>query len=218
MQKLRILGGITLVAICAAVVMLMEIPTWLKYKKGDIKDFSAVAAGELKSGDLVRGTIGATLGACAEEDSTTYGVRTSSKSNKLYYVLWMDNDNFILYETGSDAEFKTLDKIADEYDAYLTSMDEAEKSGDYADVVQPKTEMQFEGKVEKTPSKIQGYFKEWFDDDSTFSTRTETVMISRADFDRFSTTVYIGFGCALLAIVMGVLTFIVWRRERSGGY
>ena len=215
LKKTKICATILLVAVCFAVAMLTNIPSWLKIKKGDIKDIETVEANTLESGDLVKGTINTVLGACAEEYSTKFGIRTSSKSSKLYYVLWLENDNLILYETGNKSEYDTLDKITEETKAYFDSYEEAQKSGNLEDVKLPTTTFSIEGRVTSVPSKIQGYFKEWYDDDAEFDKNTEKVMITRCDFDGMDINIYIGFGCAVLAVVMLVVTLIVWKKEKE---
>lgn len=215
-KKVRLCIILTIMLCVFAGVFLSDIPAWLKYKKGEIKDYNQVQAGELKKGDLVRGTIDQALGACAEEYSTSYGVRTSSKSSKLYYVLWMDNEKFILYEA-SGKSFDQLDKITDETVKYYESLADAQESGDMADVVQPTSTMALEGRVTEIPSKIRGFFKEWYDEtfeDNEFDSSAEAVMISPLKFDRLQTLVILGFVLALLAVGSIILTVIVIRKEK----
>ena len=216
LKKTKLCATILLVAVCFAVALLTNIPAWLKYKKGDIKDLDTVAAGELQTGDLVRGTVNAVLGACAEEYSTKFGIRTSSSSSKLYYVLWLENGNMILYETGNKSEYDILDKISEETEDYYDSYQKVQESGNIEDLKLPTTTFQLEGRITKPSSKIEGFFKEWYGDDAEFAANTERVMITRANFDGMGTTVYIGFGAGVLAIIMAVVTLIVWKREREG--
>ncbi|MBQ5334758.1 MAG: hypothetical protein J6Z45_02300 [Oscillospiraceae bacterium] len=216
--KKRICLILTIALIGLAAVFLSNIPVWLKYKKGDIRDFSQVQAGELKKGDLVRGTIDSALGPCAEEYSTTYGVRTSKKSSKLYYVLWMDNEQFILYEAGSNS-FEKLDKITEETIAYQNSYDDAMESGDLTAIKQQTETMPFEGRVVPLTSEMEGFFRDWFNDgeadDGTFDKRAEKVMIRPVIFDRLGLLVILGFVFAVLAAGGIVLTILVWKRERN---
>ena len=216
LKKTKICATVLLVAVCFAVAMLTNIPAWLKIKKGDIKDIETVAANSLESGDLVQGTINSVFGACAEEYSTKFGIRTSSKSSKLYYVFYLENQNLILYETGNSSEYDTLDKITEETEAYLKSFETAQKSGDLADVKLPTTTFRLEGRVTSLPSKVEGYFREWYGDDAEFEKGAEKVMITRCDFDGMDINIYIGFGAAVLAIIMLVVTLIVWKKEKEG--
>lgn len=217
MTKVRFLLALTLVAACISVVFLTDIPAFLKYKKGDIKDYGTVAAGELKKGDLVRGTVDMTLGPCAEEYTTNYGVRTSDKSSKLYYVLWMPNRQLILYETSSSAEYALLDKMADETYNYFETLDEGIELGDMAGVALPTTTLELEGRVTEMSSEISGYFKSMYDqifDDNDFANTAEPVMITHVALRRLGMLVIIGAACAVLAIALLVVTIIVWRKEK----
>lgn len=217
-KKVRLCLTLTIMLIALAGAVLSDLPLWLKYKKGDIKDYNQAAAGELQKGDLVRGTIDSVLGPCAEEYKTSYGIRTSKKSSKLYYVLWMDNEQFILYEAGSKS-FDVLDQITDETDEYFRTYQEAMESGDLTGIQQQTTTMPLEGRVVKLPSEIKGYFREWFNDDEaddgSFDKRTENVMIRPLKFDRLGLLVIIGFVFAGLAAAGLVLTFILWRKEKQ---
>lgn len=217
-KKGRLCLTLTIAMIGLAAVFLTNIPSWLKYKKGDIKDFSQAAAGELQKGDLVRGTIDSALGPCAEQYSTTYGVRTSKKSSKLYYVIWMDNDQFILYEASSGA-YETLDKISDETIEYCNSYEEAMETGDLTGVKQQTTTMEFEGRIVGLTSEMESLFRDWYNDDEaddgSFDQRAEKVMIRPVKFDRLGLLVILGFVFAGLAVASVVLTVFVWRREKN---
>ncbi|MBQ3939614.1 MAG: hypothetical protein II723_00740, partial [Oscillospiraceae bacterium] len=139
------------------------------------------------------------------------------KSSKLYYVLWMDCEQFLLYEA-SGGSFDKLDKITDETIKYYESLSDARDSGDLSQVAQPTETMEFEGRAVELPSKIQGFFKEWYDDtfdDGEFSSSTEAVMLRPVKFDRLGLLVILGFVFALLAVGGILLTVIVWRRERE---
>lgn len=212
MKKVKTFGIIALVLGIMAVTFLMDIPTFMKIKRGQIKDFNSVAAGELQKGDAVSGTIDMAFGPVAEEYSTTYGVRTSDKSSKLYYALWMDNDQFVLYETGSNDEYTTLDRIVAETENYFDSLDEADETGDITDLMPPTTTLQLEGRVTNLSGEIKDLFEEWYGEG--FETECEPVMITHVVFDRFGTMIYAGLGCALLCVVMLVVTFIAWRKSR----
>ena len=210
----RIFGTLSLLSICVALGLLTNIPNYMKYKNGEIKDFDSVAAGALKDGDLVKGTIDMTLGPCAEQYSIKFGFRTSSKSNTLYYVVWMNNDNFIMYQTSKDAEFKKLDRLTEETNHYFETREDAEESSDLADVELPTSTLELEGVVKTSPADIDGYFREWFDDDETFNSRTERVLVSSAKFSSFLTNIIIGGVAAVLAVVFFILFILFWRREK----
>ena len=224
MSKVRVLGTITMVCLCFAVVFLMDIPQFLKYKKGDIKDFETVAAHELQKGDLVQGVIDYTDGCIAEMETSnkTFGVTTSKETTKRYYAVYMYNENYILYETGNQSQYNTLDKLADECEAYYNSLAEIygeNGSGDAADLIQPSTTLSFTGEVKVMPSDLVDIFEEWYGEG--FDTECEKFMISHADFSRFSWVIYAGAGAGVLGIIMLVITIMAWKkdkRDQSFGY
>ena len=221
MKLVRFLLALALVLGCIGAVLMTDIPAWLKYRRGEIRDFNTVAAGELKKGDLVAGTVYMSLGPCAEEYSTTYGVRTSDNSSKLYYVLQMDNDQLIVYETSASEDYTALDRISQETYDYYESLLEGEELGDMSGVKMPAATLRIEGRVADLPSDIRGWFKELYDrtfDDSDFDSATEHVMIERLALDRLGMLVIIGAVCAVCAIGLLVLTVILWRRKKAAEY
>lgn len=210
MKKFRILGSIALVALIMGIVLLTNMLDYIKYLKGDIVDYNTVTAHTLKNGDLVEGVVDAALGCCAEEYETTFGIRSSDESTKLYYVLWMDNSQFIVYETANKQQYTQLDAITDATDQYLSALEAGDENASLNQT------MQIQGKVEKLPSEIEGYFHEWYGtDDPDYATQCEGVMITNCSFDGFSTTVFIGAGCVLVAIILGVVTLVLWRKEKN---
>lgn len=214
----RFLLSLALVAACVAAVLLTDIPAWLKYKKGDVKDYNLAEAGELKKGDLVQGTVDMSLGPCAEEYNTTYGVRSSDNSSKLYYVLWMDSDQLIVYETSASSDYAALDRIADETVNYFKTLNEGVELGDMAGVQLPTSTLEIQGRVTELPSDIKGWFKELYDkafEDDDFEKSAEPVMITRVQLDRLGMLVIIGAGCAVLAIVLLAAGIAVMRREKA---
>ena len=221
MKVPRLLLSFTLVAVCLSVVLLMNIPAWLKYKKGDVRDYNLAQAGELQVGDLVKGTVNMTLGPCAEEYKTKYGVRTSDKSSKIYYVLWMDCNQLIVYETGNTEEYQTLDKLMNETDNYFESLAEARELDDMSVVTLPTTSMPIEGRVTELPDQVRTHFKRLYDNvfgDEEFASETEPVMITRIKLDSLTTQVLIGAGVGVLALGLLIATIVVWRRSKKYGY
>lgn len=220
MKKTRVLGTLTLVLACLALAFLTDLPQFLKYKKGDIKDFETVAAGELKKGDLVQGTIDLTEGCIAEMETTnkTMGITTSKRTSSQYYAVYMYNDQCILYETGNSSQWSTLDRMADEYIDYLTSYDEVFSetgSNDISDVTLPVTTMDFTGEVVEMSSDLEAIFREWYGDDAAYAQEAESVVIKYSDYSRFSWIIYVGIGAAAAAIAMLIVTIITWRREKN---
>lgn len=218
MGKNRVLATITMVCICFAVVFLMDVPTFLKYKRGDIKDFETVAAHELKKGDLVQGVIDFTDGCIAEMETSnkTFGITTSKETTSRYYAVYMYNEDYILYETGNKSEYATLDRMGEESEAYYNSLMEIygeDGSGDTTNLLKPSTELPFTGVVKSMPTDLANIFSEWYGEG--YESDCEELVIVRSDFTRFSWTVYAGIGAALLGIVMLVITIISWRKEKN---
>lgn len=210
MKKIRVLGSIALVALIVGIVLLTDMPSYIKFLKGDIVDYNTVAAHTLKKGDLVEGVVDAALGCCAEEYETTFGIRSSDDSTKLYYVLWMDNSQFIVYETASNAQYTKLDAITDATDQYLSALEAGDENASL------NTTMTMQGVVKDLPSDIEGYFHEWYgSDDPDYATQCEGVMITNTNFDHLGTSVFIGAGCVLVAIVLGVVLLVLWRKEKN---
>ncbi|MBR5371332.1 MAG: hypothetical protein IK130_03870 [Oscillospiraceae bacterium] len=225
MKSLKTLFSVTLVLIIVGVVFLMDIPTFMMIKRGQVKNFNELSPNELQVNEPVKGTIEMSIGACAEQYKTKFGIRISSGSTLQYYVLWMRNsqaeDHLILYETGDSDEYATLDKITDETVKYFETLNEAEESQDYSVVIPPKTEMAFEGVVREPSSELMGLFKSYYDEafgTNDFNEYAEPLMISRRSFSAFTGTVIAGLICAALGIILGIVTFILWRKSKKEGY
>lgn len=216
-KKTKVFGTIALVLACLGVMLLMDIPQYLKYKNNEITNMNDENL-VLNKGDLIQGTVDMALGAAVEEYSTNFGVRTSKDSSKLYYVIWLDNNNFALYETGNKDDYDTLDKITDETFAFFESQETYEESGDLNDIVYPTTELEITGRVVNMPSDVRGYFENWYNesfDDGQFASSTEPLMITNAAFDRFFMLVIVGAVSAVLAVVFLVLTIIFWKKSKE---
>lgn len=214
----RFLLSLALAAACIATVLLTDIPAWLKYKKGDVKDYNLAEAGELQKGDLVQGTVDLSLGPCAEEYSTTYGVRSSDNSSKLYYVLWMDSDQLIVYETSASADYAALDRIAEETVNYFKTLNEGIELGDMGGVQLPTSTLEIQGRVTELPSDIRGWFRDLYDrvfEDNNFEKTAEPVMITRVQLDRLGLLVFIGAGCTVLEAVLLAAGIIMILREKA---
>ncbi|MDD5946480.1 MAG: hypothetical protein PUC41_01600 [Oscillospiraceae bacterium] len=213
MAKFRILGAIALVALILGIVSLTDMPHYIKYLKGDVINYNTAAAHTLKDGDLVEGVVDAALGCCAEEYETKFGIRTSDDSSKLYYVLWMDNEQFIVYETASKAQYTKLDEITSSTEKYLDALEAGDENAAL------NVTMQIQGVVETLPSDIEGYFHEWYGtNDSTYSSKCEGVMITNTNLDKLGTSVFIGAGSILVAIILGVVLLVLWRKEKNSNY
>lgn len=219
MGKVRFLGVLTMIALVFGVVFLMDLPTFLKYKKGEVKSFDELMPNELNVGDLVSGTIDFTDGSFAEmeETNTTFGIETSRRTTKQYYAVYMYNDMYVAYETGNAEQIEKLDQLTDECRKYYESIEEAyakdEDSPDFSGIFQPETVVEFSGKVEQLPADLDGLFREWYGEG--YDKEVEKVLITYSDFSRFSWIVYAGIGCAALGIILLIVTIIVWRKEKG---
>ncbi len=222
MKKLaNVFVYLALICLFVGIGCLTKLPAYLDIKGGKTVNFNEAAAHSFKKGDVVEGTIDYALGAIAEEYETNFGIRTSDNSTKLYYVLWMDNDNFVIYETASSAEYDILDKISDETYTYLESAANYGQSGSIDDLEPPISTLQLEGTVKKMTSEVETIFKEWYDesfDDGAFDTYCEPLMISHMEFDNLGLFVFLGIGAIVLAILFGVIALIIWRKEKNAMY
>lgn len=220
MKKTKFLGIITLVCLCFGIALLTDLPKFIKYQKGDIKDFETVAAGELKKGDLVQGTIDLTDGCIAtnEQTKTTFGIETSKSTTSRYYAVYMYNEQYILYQTGMKDQYETLDKLTDECDEYYSSLDEAYSAAgdgdvDLSKVKAPETTLEFTGSVSEIPDDLSAIFREWYGEG--FDQDCETVMITYSDFSRYLRFVIVGAAGVVLGIVFLVLTILSHRKEKE---
>lgn len=212
-KKVSTMGTFALVCLCFAFVFLTDLPQFLKYKKGDIKEFETVAEHELKKGDLVQGVIDFTDGYIAEMETTnkTFGVTTSKETTSRYYAVSMYNGNYILYETGNDSQYTKLDRLADECQEFYESM--GENYDDFSNLVRPTTTLEFTGVVKSIPSDLSDIFEEWYGEG--FDTECEKFMITNSNFTRLGGLVIVGVICAVLGIALLVLTVIAWRKEKN---
>lgn len=211
--KTRIFAIITLLLACVGFGLLTDMPSYLKYKKGEIKDFALVQPGELKTGDLVQGEIEFTEGSIAEMETSnkTFGVTTSKETTSQYYAVYMVNDQCIIYETGNKEQWNTLDRMAKEYMQYIQSYNEVfseSGSNNSSDVELPTTTMTFTGKVKEMPTDLEKIFREWYGDDAAYAKEAESVVISNMAFDNLGKLMLVGIGCAALAVVMLIVTVI----------
>ncbi len=219
MRKTKLFGVLTVVLICLAVIFFSDLPKVLKYQRGEVRDFNSVGFGELEKGDLVQGVIDDTDGYIAEmeETNTTFGIPTSTHTSKRYYALYTVNHTYVLYATGRESDYDTLDKLAQESAAYYDNLEELYhaqgEDADFASVALPETMLEFTGEVEEMPDDLRKIFMEWYGDG--FAQDCEAnIVIQTSNFGRFSWVLYAGAGCAVLAVVMLVLTILSLRKEK----
>ena len=219
MRKTRIFIVLAVVFGCFAAIFLSDIPKVQKYRRGEIKDYNSVGFGELEKGDLVQGIIDDTDGCIAEmeETNTTFGIPTSKHTSKRYYALYTVNHTYVLYATGRESEYDALDQLARESAAYYDNLEELYQAGgedaDFSSVSLPETMLEFTGEVEEMPDDLRGIFQKWYGEG--FAQDCETnIVIQSANFGRFSWVLYAGACCAVLAVVMLVLTVISLRKQK----
>ena len=206
-NKTKTFGMIALLCLCLGGAMLATLPLCISYLKGSIWEFEDVEAGELKDGDLVHGVIDITDGCIAENEqtNTTFGIETSKRTTSLYYSIVAYNDQYMLYQTGRQAEYDTLDALADECDRYYSDED--------ADAEEPQSFLEFTAVVRDMPNDLCEIVQECYGDD--YTQYWESVMLVSADFTSYPRTVLIGAVCVLTGIVFLIITIISWRKSKK---
>ncbi|MCQ2416717.1 MAG: hypothetical protein MJ071_02775 [Oscillospiraceae bacterium] len=228
MRFSRPVGYIGLLAAIFSAVFLADIPNYMKYKKGDIKDFNTVEASELKKGDLVQGVIDMTYGCVAdyEETETVLGIQTSKEVTKQYYSVVMDCGKEVIYETGNSEQLNSLELLTKQCEDYFEAVNEAyENYDEFRDdepdlemIEYPTKQIEFTGQVVDMNSELLGIVKEWYNDDEDFNANCASdIVIRYSEFSRFTWVVYAGIGAGVLAIVMLVLWIVLRKREKSIG-
>lgn len=221
MSKTRFFLVIALLGLCCGIGTMTYLPQYLKYQKGDIKDFETVAAGELQDGDLVQGVIDFTDGCIAqnEETKSTFGIETSKRTASQYYAVYMYNDQYILYETSNQAQYHTLETLANECEMYYESLEEVYGEGgseNAEDLIQPTTTLEFTAVAKKMPNDLSAIFREWYGEG--FEQDCETVMLRNTDFSSLLRNVLIGAGLLVLGVVFMIITIISWRKSKQFSY
>lgn len=224
MKKTRLFFLLTVVLGCFAAIGLMNIPSMNRIKSGDIRSMEDVEDGNYQSGDLVKGTIECCVGCCAEEYKTNWGIRTSKSSDKLYYVILLNNDKYMVLCTSDKDEYRRLDTLYDETIEYFEQL--VDEEVDYESITPPVSTMSFEGQAVSIPSDIVGYFKEWYDEyaayeGSVFESECEMLMLRSSEFDGINTMVYVGIGCgaaAVLCLILAIIFVIKSKRDEVYGY
>ncbi len=219
----KVFGVLSLVCLGVALSLTSDLPRYLKYQKGDIKEYETVAAGELKAGDLVQGEIDFCDGCIAEyeETSTTFGIETSKRTTSQYYAVYMYNDRYIIYQTSNQEHYNTLNKLTGECEQYYESLGEVlnengELVGDAEEIYQPTTTLAFTAIVKELPNDLEGIFREWYGEG--FDQECETLMMTYLNFDSLLRKVLIDIGAAVLGIVFLVLTIVSWRKSKRFRY
>ena len=221
MKKTKFFGVLILLCLCFGLAMLSDLPKFIKYQKGDIKDFETLEAGELQKGDLVQGIIDITDGCIAENEqtNTTFGIETSKHTTARYYAVYMYNGMYILYETGNQAQYQTLDALTKECEIYNESLTEAfenDEDADLSSIERPSSVLEFTGAVKEMPDDLYAIFREWYGDG--FENECETVLISYSNFSGYLRMILIGAGCIVLAVVFLILLFVTRKKDKQFSY
>ncbi len=228
MNKVKICAALALLFAVIAVGLFTEIPSYVKYKNGDVLDYSTLSTNDLQSGALVQGVIDDCDGSIAEleETNTIFGIPTSKRVTSQYYACYMYNGSYVIYETANADECSTLNKLEAECTAFYEAVGEAydnaksEDDVDLSGAVQPSTTLEITGKVVEMRDDLRDIFQEWYGEGFDTDCVTQYV-IRRCDFSRFKFVIPGFLVCAVLTVVMLVLTvlcFIRYRRARQFSY
>ena len=228
MKATKLFGLLTLLFAVFAVALLTEIPSFVKYKNGDILDFGELKAGSITDDDLIAGVIDVCDGSIAEmeETNTLFGIPTSKRITSRYYAVYSYNGEYFIYETADADECSTLDQLAEETDAFYNAVDKAyadaknEDDVDLSDIERPVSTLEFTGRAASMSEDLLKIFREWYGEG--FDTDCETAFVIRkCDYNGFRWTLPAMIGCAMLAVIMLLLTLISFfrgRRARSFSY
>ncbi len=205
-KKVCLIGG--LVMALFAIALLTNFSSWRKYKKGDVKNYNMSSSAELKEGDLVKGTVVSTIGLIAEREETKkhFGITTSKSTTMKYYCIRTSDGKYIMYATSKNDEYSLLERYADKYTAFLKKYHNNPDS--VVDDDLPVLELPFEAEVKKMSTELNNAFENVYGEGYSSECNTE-VYLSRANFDGYQTTVFIGFGLAGGSVIL-LLLFIVF--------
>jgi hypothetical protein len=155
-------GAIIAMSICTAVFLAFTIfffVQWSNDQQAAQKDtprFDTLPIDQLESGLDVHGTIDLAFDYYAETYTTDYGIRTSSDSDSLYYVIPVyDADGYFAYLISFEAyssNFDTMDQIVTQ--TWTETDDLATLTLEHA-------------RIESLPEEIRQYLEEW-SEDTTF--------------------------------------------------
>ncbi len=207
-KKAQIVVTLLILILIFGVVMVMDFPFVLRYKEEGASNIYEIGAHEMEKNMAVEGEIYYVLDCIAEEYETNWGIRTSDRSTKLYYLIAM-SDTYVVLEVSKQAHYDTLDQICDETWQYL--------SGEIADTV---TALPLEMRVKEMPSEVSDYLNEYFKEadwtESEIEESVETLMLSASTFDGpVMILPYVGVGLIAFAVVGGILFFVFSRRKKQ---
>lgn len=198
MKRIRILGISFFVTFAVALLLMLNIPMWLRVRSGNVENLQTVSFLSLEDNDLVEGEICYVLGCAASERSGIWSTELYGKSEKRYYLLWQPSGQTILYATNDATEQKLLEQIAAETLAYVESAAVYQKSGDYEDLLPPVTALRICGVVSRLSEDVQVQLDLWSsrNAEDLSGTSNSRVYISHT-----------GFQCYTVCTVLGVILF-----------
>lgn len=126
-------------------------------KENGQPDFNTLAQSDLKDGLIVKGTIGLAIDAYAEEYGETLGMRTSEKSDTLYYLI-------PIYDTDAEGYFNikyfiTYKAEPGDFDTMAAIV--AQTASDTAEMTSLNVE---NARISDLPGDIQGFLTEYAED------------------------------------------------------
>lgn len=214
MKRIRILGVSFFVTFAVALLLMLNIPMWLRVRSGNVAELQSVSFLSLEDNDLVEGEICYVLGCAASERSGIWSTQFYGKSEKRYYVLWQPSGQMILYATNDAAEQKLLEQIAAETLAYAESAAVYQESGDYEDLLPPVTSLQICGVVSRLSEDVQAQFDLWHtrNVDGLSGDSNSRVYISHTGFQRYTVCTVLGVSLFGISILLGCCTAAAKRK------
>lgn len=204
MKTVRMLRLICLVMFCILLVLMLQIPTWLRLRKNEVADPAQTPFLTMKNNDLVQGEISYVLGCAATEQNGIWSTEIYSEGKKCYYVLWQPLGQMILYATNDAYEQLYLQQIMNETLTYTESIQRYQQSGDYEDLVPPVTTLKMQGVVSRMPQSVAEQFDSWRNAENNIdSTQCNTTYyISHTGFQRYAVLSIIGLCCMAITLTL----------------
>ncbi|MBR6762024.1 MAG: hypothetical protein IKM30_08350 [Oscillospiraceae bacterium] len=218
MKKHRIFRFFTAMTACIAILLLLNLPAYLKIRSGKIASMESDDYFAFRSTDVVEGEIRYALGCALEKHNGIWSTHlTSDESDKRYYVLWQPSGHMILYATTLPEEYPILDQLVKETLAYADSVKVYQQSGDYEDLKPPVTTLRIQGEVKMLYTSLEDSFRIWYEENvgESFETQCAAVYLSRTGFTRYGICSKIGVVLAFCSLLLGFASFRLKRRAQS---
>ncbi len=218
MKKHRIFGFFAAMTACVAILLLLNLPAYLKIRSGKISSVESDDYLTLRTTDFVEGEIRYALGCALEKHNGIWSTHlTSNESDKRYYVLWQPSGHMILYATTLPEEYPILDQLVKETLAYAESVKLYQQSGDYEDLKPPVTTLRIQGEVKMLSPSLEDSFHTWYAEavGESFDAQCASVYLSRTGFTRYGICSKIGVGFALCSVLLGFVSRRLRRRSHA---